>query len=140
MCRGVLYVGDFFLLTGCIEGLRRIPRIYRLHEALLGLLDGLLDRVNDGHQASAAIAKIEFPALPAFKVELPTIALPHMPQFTLPKIELPTIELPKIDLPIVGILKNTAKEAPKAAAQVISELDVEPGAKRKAAKKKDAKK
>ena len=44
--RGLLYLGDFFLLTGVVEGLKRLPSIYRLHRKLLKLLKKLLDGVN----------------------------------------------------------------------------------------------
>ena len=101
-CRIALYVGDALLLTGIVEGLKRLPVVYDLHTKLLSLVDGLLDTVNDADEVQAAI--------PRLNIQMPIIDLPKLPLIDVPSVALPNIE---IDLPLMPVLKKLPQAAVK---------------------------
>lgn len=107
VCRIVLYFGDALLLTGVVEGLRRVVAVYDLHTKLLELVDGLLDTVNDADEVQSHIPRVD--------IRMPVIELPKLPMLDLPAISLPKIEL---ELPLGPVLR----QLPSAAIKVISEV------------------
>tara|TARA_B110001452_G_scaffold186415_2_gene156873 strand:- start:481 stop:1350 length:870 start_codon:yes stop_codon:yes gene_type:complete len=52
--RWLLAAGDFFLLTGVVEGVKCISPMLHLHQRLLGLVDSVLNQTNNAHSGLEA--------------------------------------------------------------------------------------